>query len=414
MSKIRLAKFDQTYLQIWRGQNREKASAIREKALTSAKTGTSLLPIIAEQHDFIVGGINQALKGITEPSIDILDEKVMVLVSGSIARLSCVPGSDIDLDVTYPDSERSRFLPLEKALFQNIRWLFEFPQERIGTNVHSHISHTIFKRFPPKMPIIAGLRKFGWRSGIAHIIRRSLFHCRALEKRLRGKSESSAFLERAYFQLFQLERRLAFREFGTICSGLLERYSEKQALSLYNFDTPYNIENIFGPSERFLAYIEQRESAVKAISQGRLRGIAINLQRQGHAHRNIASSLPALNDLYDFHRQVKHDILINFYYLLTFEKMVGIDLLGADREKAFEAYQMLLRIKAVMNILSQPKPTLAPCDERMFPITDPFLQSTAVFFGCHSKLGLFNLITQESDTLLQIIEAAYNRYLAML
>jgi len=411
MAKVRLAKLDNAYVRKWQRQNRERAVDIREQTLRAVREGTSLSPAITTQQEFMVSGLSRVFHELCKPSIVLLEQKSLALLSGSYARGTCVVGSDLDLDFFYPETERRSFYPFEKEIIQVISQLYDFP----NGGIHSHLAF-VGRRTPVK----------GKDFLKPYILERLLIQW-ASKLRLKILRKNETLGMKIFFLLRPFINKYAFRDFAPVMDICLQKALNKSKLiRLRNvdslrpihsphFDSAINIEFVFGNEDGYASFLAKRETVFEELKREAVllsslckilkSTVLFSLQRL-----RTTKPINDLDNVKDLNSYIRDESLIHYYYLKALEKGLGFSFLAGTETAVINAVETLLKIKAAMNIERDPMPHIATTFEGKTPLSDALLHRTATHIGCSSVKGLRDLIQQEMITILEIVEAAYTRF----
>jgi len=401
MPKIRLAKLNDAYVHKWQAQNRERAVDIREQTLRAAREGTPLTPVMEDQHDFVLTGMRRVFDELTEPSAEYLNQTLIGVTSGSYARGNPIIGSDIDLDIMYPESERSRIYPVERQIIKTTAAILNFPNR----GIHPHLSFVLSRLHHEQE---SRLKPYALEKRLA----RALMHRHSWVRRKVVAKRSRDF-QRWYIKTFlPLERKYAPRDFDLWPIYCLEKLTNENLPGGY--DSYFNLGFGFGnqsPLTRLMSRLqqvaqepEQKPTRLKAAIRSQFFAASLDACETRVCYKYFMEKRAASTR--SLRKFIQGKALQHYYDLLKLEELFCVDLLGSSRQEVEEIADGLLKFRAVMEIEGNPLPTIGRSYQEV-PWTDDLAARVAKQMQHPSAKSLIEWVLAESKRFTNIIDAAY-------
>ncbi|MBU0686789.1 MAG: hypothetical protein KKB81_02930 [Candidatus Margulisbacteria bacterium] len=131
---------------------------LRRKTVRATHNNSSLLPVTLEYQGFIlkvISDVSRKLAG--ECGIKIND--VIGYEQGGIARQTCTPASDLDLNIVYPESHFAVYHPFEKNLIQALSIVLGMSADDIHNNEINQLPLSVIKRLPERISSSRSIRR---------------------------------------------------------------------------------------------------------------------------------------------------------------------------------------------------------------------------------------------------------------
>ncbi|MFH1826507.1 MAG: hypothetical protein ABH823_04365 [bacterium] len=392
---VKLARLDSGYLRSCQRQAREQACEIRTATLQTAREGISLRPIIARQRELVLGGLSRIFSNLTAPT-PALAEEMLGVVSGSYARATCVVGTDLDIDFLYPNSQRPKLFPVEKAVIRTFARVFDYSRFRI----HSVMALKAAERAAND---------------------ESLFDPHGLARTLAGQGLALAGPLRGVNRLlgrglgFVSWRLLVYSANRSPAMVLDVMQKETRAhVPMVQFDTLTNFHFVFGSSQSLAELRSAREELARSHQETARLSLACKfLQRHAQQAAAQAANPIAFNTATtarteDFLRFLKANVLYIYYHLLALENTATVSIVGpGDRKELEQLINRLLSVKSVIGIERPGNCFLSPPARRGDPFSQNLISQVARHLGEKSGQALLWSIQHDMRRATDIIESSY-------
>lgn len=393
-SIIKLKALDPRYCQRARSLNRERAGAIRASTLKTIREDKPLLPVISEQSRFILSGMTDVYSVLSGDSKEQLDHEILVILSGSYGRSSCLTGSDLDINFFHLSDHR-RLPALEGSVKETFAELFDFPIDQIHPNLAESLDTA-----EPRLQELMDLR------GVAEVVRngaREILLGTGLER----------FGSRLYAAFSPILTEYSERSWQSFSARYLaklhrERFTPgRRLLRQYYIDNYTNTKYLLGDAASFNAFVRERDISFRDLRAGdeRPRNLSRVIFREAQAAladlKQGKKAESAADNLWDLCRFIKWNALLPYYYINAAESILGRDLLKGRRPETEKAADNLHKIKAAINIIGNPSPTLGPAKAVGFDASDAqIMRAMSGYFGCTTRAGLLDMVEPQMEMIL--------------
>jgi predicted nucleotidyltransferase len=394
---LRLARLDPWYVRRLQETVRDTSIDIRGMALQSIADGSSFAPIHGAQRAFLFRMVRQIFDDLTAPCAEMVGENMLWVVSGSYARGTCIPGSDLDIDAFYPDRLAALFSRVEEKLCSALTIIIGLRRKQ----VHPHLKHATMHALHPMEKDV----------DVPYACNRRLLIFTNYLLSFTGKSGKLDFF--IYRTSQQLIESFASRDWVHFEKVALMA-SAGRLIFPFGFDFAFNTALAAGNQSRYLSFEEQRKIACACLktNMGNLQvGRKLKEDQLIRTRGQLDADVTFL-PLRKLLKHIKTTILLHLSFLLILEQKLGLDILINDRDAALAAAEKLYKLQTALHIEADSFPTLAPSfiDH---PLTDAMIKRAGRHFGFSTRQGLIRFIEEQGEIIHQVVAAAHERMIAL-